>query len=66
MEAAFQKLLDEYNGITAQMASGNFGSVSAGGGSPLGGDIAKLGKRQAELAPVVGKIEALKATGEEL
>lgn len=48
MEPAFQKLLDEYNDLTDQMASG--GSV----------DIAKLGKRQSEIAPVVEYISQYK------
>lgn len=48
MEPAFQKLLDEYNQLTTDLSSG--GSV----------DIAKLGKRQSELAPVVDKIQRLK------
>ena len=56
MEPAFQKILDEYNSLTEQMSRGDFGSVSAKGGSASGGDIAKLGKRQAELQPVVAKI----------
>ncbi len=43
MEPAFQKIMDEYNKLTQEMASGNF-------------DMAKVGKRQAELAPVVEKI----------
>jgi peptide chain release factor 1 len=47
MEPAFQKILDEYNKLTADM--------SAGGGL----DMAKLGKRQAELEPVVEKIKDL-------
>lgn len=47
MEQGFQKILDEYNKITAEMSSGgNF-------------DMAKLGKRQAELAPLIEKINKL-------
>ena len=48
MEPAYQKILDEYNQITETMCSG--GSL----------DLAKLGKRQSELAPIVAKIENLK------
>lgn len=44
MEPAFQKILDEYNQLTEQMSSG--GAV----------DIAKLGKRQAQLQPLVDNI----------
>ena len=47
MEASFLKILEEYDGITAQLAGG-------------GVDIARLGKRQAELQPVVDKISRLK------
>lgn len=47
MEPAFQKILDEYNQITAAMSAG--GSL----------DLAKLGKRQSELENVVGKIRSL-------
>ncbi len=57
MEPGFQKIVDEYNHLTEQMASGGFLSVSAKGGSAFGGDIAKLGKRQAELEPIVSKIK---------
>jgi len=45
MEQAFQKILDEYEQITRDLSSG--GSF----------DIAKFGKRQAELSPVVEKIK---------
>src|SRR4051812_38907657 len=54
MEPAFQKILDEYNGITSEMASG--GSV----------DIAKLGKRHAALSSVVNKIQDLGLKTKEL
>jgi peptide chain release factor 1 len=54
MEPAFQKIVDEYNSITEQMSLG--GSL----------DLAKLGKRQSELAPTVAKIENLKSKTEEL
>jgi peptide chain release factor 1 len=47
MDIAFQKILDEYNKLTADMS---------GGGSF---DMQKLGKRQAELEPVVEKIKDL-------
>ncbi len=50
MEPAFQKILDEYSKITAAMSSGG------------GVDIAKLGKRQAALHPVVEKIEKLRSS----
>ncbi len=45
MEPGFQKILDEYNKITEDMSAG--GSV----------DIAKLGRRHAELSPVAEKIK---------
>ncbi len=45
MEPGFQKILDEYASLTEQMSSG--GTF----------DMAKLGKRQSELAPVASKIE---------
>ena len=44
MELAFQKILNEYNKLTEQMSSG--GSF----------DMAKLGRRQSEMAPVVDRI----------
>jgi peptide chain release factor 1 len=47
MNPAFQKILDEYHQLTEQMSSGN------------GNDIAALGKRQAELLPVVEKVQRL-------
>jgi peptide chain release factor 1 len=47
METSFQKILDEYNSLSEQM--------SAGGGF----DMAKLGKRQAELQPIAQKITDL-------
>lgn len=47
MDHSYQKILDEYNSLTAEMSSGG------------GLDMAKLGKRQSELAPVVGKINDL-------
>ena len=47
MDVAFQKILEEYNQITQALSSG--GSV----------DIARLGKRQAELEPVANKIKDL-------
>jgi len=56
MDLAFQKIIDEYNSLTEQMSSGDFLNVSAKGGP---GDIAKLGKRQAELLTVVEKIQQL-------
>ena len=45
MENGFQKILDEYNSLTEQMSNG--GSF----------DMAKLGKRQSELQPIVDKIK---------
>ncbi len=45
MEPAFQKFLDEYNGLTEEMSSGKPGL-----------DLARLGKRQAELEPIVSSI----------
>lgn len=54
MELAFQKILDEYKQITEQM--------SAGGGF----DLAKLGKRQAELSPLVDKINRLNKIEQDL
>ncbi len=44
MDISFQKILGEYNKLTEQMASS------------AGLDMAKLGKRQAELTPIVEKI----------
>ena len=54
MDKALQKLIDEYNQLTEQMSSG--GSF----------DMAKLGKRQAELAPIVAKINDLELKIKEL
>lgn len=54
MNAGFSKILDEYKHLTEQLSSGgNF-------------DIAKLGKRQAELLPVVEKIQAIEKLEQEL
>jgi peptide chain release factor 1 len=53
MEASFIKILEEYDSITAQLAGGNV-------------DIAKLGRRQAELQFVVTKITQLKKVEEDL
>jgi len=47
MEQTFQKILDEYDALTRDLSSG--GSV----------DIAKLGRRQSELAPLVDKVNRL-------
>lgn len=47
MNHSFQKLLEEYNAITTELSSG--GNI----------DIAKLGKRQAELLPTVEKIQTM-------
>ena len=55
----FQKILDEYESITESLNSGDFTSVSAKGGSAYGGDVAQLSKRQAELAPLIDKINRL-------
>ncbi|MDE2312470.1 MAG: peptide chain release factor 1 [Patescibacteria group bacterium] len=54
MEPAFQKILDEYNQLTEQMSSGS------------GFDMAKLGKRQAQLQPVVDRIKNLELSTREL
>jgi len=47
MNQAFQKIITEYDSLSEQMASGG------------GVDIAKIGRRQAELLPVVEKIQHL-------
>lgn len=47
MNQAFLKIIDEYNSLTQQMASGKTG------------EIARLGKRQAELLPLVERIQRL-------
>jgi len=47
MNPAFQKILEEYHQLTEQMSSGT------------GLDLAALGKRQAELLPVVEKVQRL-------
>ncbi|MEK7161952.1 MAG: PCRF domain-containing protein, partial [Patescibacteria group bacterium] len=54
MEPAFKKILDEYNHLTSDMSSG--GSF----------DMAKLGKRHAELAPVVDRIKNYESRIKEL
>jgi peptide chain release factor 1 len=54
MENGFQKILEEYNNLTDQMASG------------AGVDIAQLGKRQAKLQPVVDRIKKYEARSKEL
>ncbi|MDR3642889.1 MAG: peptide chain release factor 1 [Candidatus Doudnabacteria bacterium] len=54
MEVGFKKILDEYDSITTEMSSG--GSF----------DMQKLGKRQAELAPIVGRISELEKLEKEL
>ena len=54
MELGFKKVLEEYNQLTA--------SMSGAGGF----DMAKLGKRQAELGPVVEKIQNLEKCEKEL
>lgn len=54
MELAFQKILDEYNELTRQMSVG------------AGFDMAKLGKRAAELEPVVSGIKNLESRIQEL
>jgi peptide chain release factor 1 len=54
MEQGFIKILDEYNKLTEEMSSG--GSF----------DMAKLGKRQAELMPIVEKIKDLELKIKEL
>jgi len=56
MEIGYQKIIDEYNQLTEQMSSGGFSSFSARGGSAFGGGMAKLGKRHAELQPIVKAI----------
>ncbi len=55
MEPAFTKLVEEYNKITDQMSSGQAGL-----------DLAKLGKRQSELQPLVDKINRLAKAEEDL
>jgi peptide chain release factor 1 len=54
MEPGFQKILDEYNQITMSLSNG--GNL----------DLAKLGKRQVELAPLIEKIERLKKIEQDL
>lgn len=54
MEAGFKKILDEYEQLTEQMSSG------------ASFDMAKLGKRQAELMPVVEKIRQYESDIKEL
>lgn len=54
MEQAFQKIVDEYNSLTESMSSG------------AGLDMAKLGKRQSELSPIVSKINELDKAEKEL
>lgn len=53
MNTAFQKILDEYQALTEQMSSG-------------GADLARLGKRQAELIPTVEKIQHLRRVEKEI
>lgn len=48
MKPAFEKILNEYNSLTEQLSSGSTQ------------DLAKLGKRQAELLSVAEKIQTLK------
>lgn len=55
MEPAFQKILDEYQALTDQMSSGQAGL-----------DLAKLGKRQSILAPLIEKINKLSKTEQDL
>jgi peptide chain release factor 1 len=54
MKPGFQKILDEYNNLTEQLSSG--GDF----------DIAKVGRRQAELLPTVEKIQSLAAAEKEI
>ena len=54
MEPAFKKILDEYDHITAQMSNGE------------NLDLAKLGKRQAELGPIVERIKNYELRSKEL
>jgi len=54
MEPAFKKILDEYQKLTEEMSSGG------------GFDMAKLGKRQAELMPIVERIQTLESRIQEL
>ncbi len=54
MEPALQKILDEYDQITADLSKGG------------GVDIAKLGKRQAELGPIVERIKNYELRSKEL
>jgi peptide chain release factor 1 len=55
MDQAFQKILDEYNQLTSEMSSGQAGL-----------DLAKLGKRQSKLAPLVEKINRLEKFEQDL
>jgi peptide chain release factor 1 len=54
VEPAFKKILDEYNQLTSDMSSGG------------GFDMAKLGKRQAELGPIVSRIRSYELGVKEL
>ena len=54
MREAFHTILHEYQGLTEKLANGN--QV----------DLAKIGKRQAELLPIAEKIETLKKLEQEL
>ncbi len=47
MDSSFKKIIDEYDNLTEQMSAG--GSL----------DMAKLGKRQSQLSPIVEKIKQL-------
>ncbi|MBP9686230.1 MAG: peptide chain release factor 1 [Candidatus Doudnabacteria bacterium] len=54
MNPAFQKILDEYTSLTEQLAESNLA------------DLARLGKRQAELIPMVEKIQRLQKVEQEI
>jgi peptide chain release factor 1 len=54
MNHAFQKIIDEYNDITAELGTGNTA------------DLARLGKRQVELLPLVEKIQRLQKIEDEI
>jgi peptide chain release factor 1 len=54
MKPGFIKILEEYNGLTEQMSSG--GEF----------DMAKVGKRQVELLPIVEKIQSLETAEKQI
>jgi len=54
LDPAFQKIIKEYDELNQQMSAGN------------GFDMAKLGKRQAELQPVVDRIRKFESISQEM